>query len=377
MYKHLKIAITGGPCAGKTTAMQKIVQEFTEKGYKVFVVSEAATELINGGIRPFGDNALEMYEFQRCVMDTQLAKEKVFERIANNTKQDTIILCDRGIFDNRAYVSDKEFKELLKERSLNEMELSLSYDMVIHLVTAAKGAKEHYTTANNSARTETVEEAIKADNKTLDAWVGHKRIEIIGNEGSFDDKIHNVIKTIYELLGRPHPIQRQHKFLVDKIDLEKLKGRKLVKLELEQFFTDYSEAENTMVRKTTKDGESSYSKTIKKDTDIPSERTTISRRITDREYNELLATSVDTPIRKCRYCFAYNNQYYKLDVFEKPEGLVILETELTNENKKVEIPDFLTVKKDITDDYDYRNVNLYRKINKRRKNGPLVKKKDN
>lgn len=377
MYKHLKIAITGGPCAGKTTAMQKIVQEFTEKGYKVFVVSEAATELINGGIRPFGDNALEMYEFQRCVMDTQLAKEKVFERIANNTKQDTIILCDRGIFDNRAYVSDKEFKELLKERSLNEMELSLSYDMVIHLVTAAKGAKEHYTTANNSARTETVEEAIKADNKTLDAWVGHKRIEIIGNEGSFDDKIHNVIKTIYELLGRPHPIQRQHKFLVDKIDLEKLKGRKLVKLELEQFFTDYSEAENTMVRKTTKDGESSYSKTIKKDTDIPSERTTISRRITDREYNELLTTSVDTPIRKCRYCFAYNNQYYKLDVFEKPEGLVILETELTNENKKVEIPDFLTVKKDITDDYDYRNVNLYRKINKRRKNGPLVKKKDN
>ena len=159
MYKHLKIAITGGPCAGKTTAMQKIVQEFTEKGYKVFVVSEAATELINGGIRPFGDNALEMYEFQRCVMDTQLSKEKIFERIANNTKQDTIILCDRGIFDNRAYVSDKEFKELLKERSLNEMEVSSSYDMVIHLVTAAKGAKEHYTTANNSARTETVEEA--------------------------------------------------------------------------------------------------------------------------------------------------------------------------------------------------------------------------
>ena len=106
--------------------------------------------------------------------------------------QDTIILCDRGVFDNRAYVSDREFKELLKERNLNEMELSSSYDMVIHLVTAAKGAKEHYTTANNSARTETVEEALKMDKKTLEAWVGHKRIEIIGNEGSFDDKIHNV-----------------------------------------------------------------------------------------------------------------------------------------------------------------------------------------
>jgi 6-phosphofructokinase len=73
MYNHKKIAITGGPCAGKTTAMQKIVQEFTEKGYKVFVVSEAATELINGGIRPFGDGALPMYEFQKCIIDMQLS----------------------------------------------------------------------------------------------------------------------------------------------------------------------------------------------------------------------------------------------------------------------------------------------------------------
>ena len=53
MYKHMKVAVTGGPCAGKTTAMQKIVDEFTEKGYKVFVVSETATELINGGVAPW------------------------------------------------------------------------------------------------------------------------------------------------------------------------------------------------------------------------------------------------------------------------------------------------------------------------------------
>ena len=140
MYKHKKIAITGGPCAGKTTAMQKIVQEFTEKGYKVFVVSEAATELINGGIKPFGDGALDMYEFQRCVIDTQLSKERIFERIANNMEQDTIILCDRGVFDNKAYISEGEFLQLLKERNLNEMEVCDSYDMVIHLVTAANGA---------------------------------------------------------------------------------------------------------------------------------------------------------------------------------------------------------------------------------------------
>lgn len=375
MYKHHKIAITGGPCAGKTTAMQKIVQEFTEKGYKVFVVNETATDLINGGIKPFGDNPTEIVEFQRCVLEMQLNKERLYERIANNCKQDTIILCDRGVMDNRAYITDKQFKDLLKEKDLNEMELMASYGIVIHLITAADGACEYYTTANNSARTETPEEAIEADRRTLNSWIGHKQIEIIGNEGSFDDKIHNVIKSIYEFLGKPYPIQKQHKFLVDKIDLKGLKNRHLVKLELEQFFTDASDSENTMVRKTTKDGDSTYSRTVKRDTDEPSERITTTRRIANREYDELLQTTNDLPIKKCRYCFTYDKQYYRLDIFEKPKGLVILETELTNKSKEVVIPYFLSIKKDITNDLEYRNESLYRKINGRRKNSPLVNKK--
>lgn len=49
-----KIVLTGGPCAGKTSALTKVEEELTEKGYKVFIVSESATELIRGGIKPFG-----------------------------------------------------------------------------------------------------------------------------------------------------------------------------------------------------------------------------------------------------------------------------------------------------------------------------------
>ena len=167
MYKHKKIAITGGPCAGKTTAMQKIVEEFTERGYKVFVVSETATELILGGAKPFGDSAIDMVEFQRYVLEMQLNKERLFEKIANNTNQNTIILCDRGVMDNRAYINNKIFKDLLKEFSLNEMEIMSSYDLVLHLVTAADGAEEYYTTINNTARTETPKQARELDKKTL------------------------------------------------------------------------------------------------------------------------------------------------------------------------------------------------------------------
>ena len=43
MSKITKIVLTGGPCAVKTTALQRIEKEFTEKGYKVFIIGESAT----------------------------------------------------------------------------------------------------------------------------------------------------------------------------------------------------------------------------------------------------------------------------------------------------------------------------------------------
>lgn len=44
-----RILLTGGPCAGKTTAMAAISADLTQLGYKVLVVPEAATILMKGG----------------------------------------------------------------------------------------------------------------------------------------------------------------------------------------------------------------------------------------------------------------------------------------------------------------------------------------
>ena len=151
--------------------------------------------------------------------------------------------------------------------------------------------------------------------------------------------------------------------MVDNIDFNKLEGCHLVKLEIEQFFTDLNDKSNTMVRKTAKNGDVSYCKTIKKDTDKTNERITTSRNITEKEYYELLGESSDKIIRKVRYCFTYKNQYYRLDVFNEPNGLIVLETELTNESKKLEIPEFLSVIEDISNDINYRNVCIYTELN--------------
>ena len=151
-----KIVITGGPCAGKSTAMSWIQNAFSKMGYAVLFVPETATELITGGVAPWtcGTNV----DYQKCQLKLQL--EKVFELAARTMDTEKVlIVCDRGALDNKAYMNETEFAEAMKSIGSNEVELRDNYDAVFHLVTAAKGAEEFYTTANNSARTETVTEA--------------------------------------------------------------------------------------------------------------------------------------------------------------------------------------------------------------------------
>ncbi len=70
------IVLTGGPCAGKTTAMSWMQNNLPQYGYKVLFVPETATELIGGGVTPWecGSNL----EYQLCQMQLQLEKERVF-----------------------------------------------------------------------------------------------------------------------------------------------------------------------------------------------------------------------------------------------------------------------------------------------------------
>ena len=64
-----KIVITGGPCAGKSTAISWVQNAFTQMGYTVLFVPETATELITGGVAPWscgsvaGDSCKEEFVY--------------------------------------------------------------------------------------------------------------------------------------------------------------------------------------------------------------------------------------------------------------------------------------------------------------------------
>ena len=121
-----------------------------------------------------------------------------------------------------------------------------------------------------------------------------------------------------------------------------------------------SENKEYIYRKTRKDKEEKYTLITKIDTETNNERITTSRLITEKGYYQNLPTNIKI-IKKIRYCFEYKNQYFRLDLFEN--GLKILEIEPTIEKQSIKIPTFITLEKEVTEDKNYRNSSLYKRMN--------------
>ncbi len=354
-----KIVITGGPCAGKSTAMSWIQNAFSKMGYTVLFVPETATELITAGIAPWTCNS--NLDFQKCLINLQLYKEKIFEQAAKsmNTAK-VLIVCDRGIIDNKAYMTDLEFDTITKTQNTNEVELRDNYDAVFHLVTAAKGAEKFYTTANNSARTETVQEAAEMDDKLISKWTGHPHFRVIDNSTNFENKMKRLIAEISSFLGEPEPLEIERKYLIEYPDIKWLESNlNCRKIEIIQTYLNSLNNDEIRVRQRGEHGHYLYYQTIKKNIS-GLKRIEIEKRLTQEEYLTLLmnADTSKKQIRKNRYCLTYNNQYFEIDVYPFWNDKAVLEIELSDENTAVKFPEEIKVIKEVTDDENYKNSSL-------------------
>ena len=354
-----KIVITGGPCAGKSTAMSWVQNAFTQMGYTVLFVPETATELITGGVAPWtcGTNG----EFQKCLLRLQLDKEKVFEYAAKTMDvPKALIVCDRGALDNRAYMDNLEFAQALEHLGTNEIELRDNYDAVFHLVTAAKGAEEFYTTANNTARTETVDEAAALDDKLISAWTGHPHLRVIDNSTNFENKMKRLIAEISSFLGEPEPFEIERKFLIEYPDIKWLESiPNCQRIEIIQTYLKSDKDEEVRIRQRGFDGHYIYFQTTKRRvSDV--KRVEIERRLSEGEYIRLLMNADTTrrQIRKDRYCLTYDNQYFEIDVYPFWNDKAIAEIELSDENAEIKFPKQIKVIKEVTGDESYKNASL-------------------
>ena len=357
-----KIVVTGGPCAGKTTALSWIQNAFTKMGYRVLFVPETATELITGGVAPWTTRT--NVDYQKCQVRLQLEKESVFEEAARAMDADKIlIVCDRAALDNKAYMNELEWNTVLTHLKTNEIALRDSYDAVFHLVTAAKGAEAFYTTANNTARTETPEEASALDDKLIASWTGHPHLRVIDNSSDFEGKMKRLIAEISGFLGEPEPYEIERKYLIaypDTAWLESLPNCK--KVEIIQTYLTAPENEEIRVRQRGADGNFVYFKTIKRMIS-GLKRVEIETRLSQEEYLSLLmeADPERRPIRKTRYCLTYDGQYFEIDLYPFWDDQAIVEIELSDENADVRFPKEIQIIREVTDDESYKNASLARR----------------
>ena len=353
-----KIVITGGPSAGKTTGLSWIQSHLSKLGYTVLFVPETATELITGGVAPWTcDTNLD---YQRCQMRLQLEKEKIFEMAAASMKSEkTLVVCDRGAMDNRAYMTREEFSQVLGELGTTEVKLRDTYDAVFHLVTAAKGAEEFYS-LDNPARTEGLAEAVTLDDKLIAAWTGHPHLRVIDNDRDFEKKMIKLITEIRTFLDEPVPSEIKRKYLIRYPDIAWLESiPNCRKVEISQTYLNSAPGDEIRVRQRGEAGSFIYTKTTKKRvSDI--KRIEIEERLTQDEYLSLLMEADPNKrlIRKTRYCLTYKSLYFEIDIYRFWNDQAIMEIELSDENTEIVFPPEIQIIKEVTGDEAFSNISL-------------------
>ncbi len=356
------IALTGGPCAGKTTAASYIQNYFTKLGWYVLFVDEAATQQIQNGFLP---TLMHERDFQTMITKTQFHKEEIAKESAAHIKDydNILIVCDRGICDNQAYMDNGNYIEMLHNLfAQKKSEIMGRYGAVFHLVTAAEGAEEFYTLSNNKARRETAEEARALDRATRNCWIGHPHFRIIGNDCSFEQKLQKLLSEIALFLGVPEPREVERKWLIKMPNLKKLEAMpNCQRVQIAQTYLISTDGAERRVRQRGFGGGYIYTETTKWPTADPAIRIETERKLTQGEYLDLMmqADPELQTVRKTRYCLdGPDGKYLELDVYPFWKHQAILEVELTNADDEIIFPDFVEIIREVTEDSNYKNFHL-------------------
>jgi len=359
------IVITGGPCSGKTTGLARLNRMLSDRGYTVLISPESATKLIMGGMTP---GELSPTEFQDEILLDTLSQEERFLSVAKRYRDNgrkVVVLCDRGAMDGEAYIGSEAFRAMLGRMGFTHRQLcDERYHAVIHLRTAALGAKDFYTLANNEARTENLEEAMSLDERTLNAWLRHQHPRVMDNSTNFDNKLHRLFEEVCAILGDPVPLEKEDKFLIEVLDPASLPVKWTESQITQNYLVSPIAGEERRVRARSDGVSASYYYTVKRAVS-PGVRVEVEKLITRREYETLLTLRhpEKCTIKKRRVCFFWKEQFFEVDLFmENRAGLALMEAERSDRTPELELPPFINVIRNVTGAKRYSNSELAEKV---------------
>ena len=194
-----RVVLTGGPCAGKTTTLNKLRCEF---GDRIVVVPETATILLSSGFPMPGEDIKWspewQTEFQSAIFSVQKSMENVYTLLAQE-KGASLVICDRGLLDGAAYTQGG-LKAFCRIHNVALATVLARYEAVIHLESLAVGHPESYGKTSNEKRMELLDEAQKLEFAIRMIWSGHPNYYLVSSENTMAGKTIKVIDIVETIL---------------------------------------------------------------------------------------------------------------------------------------------------------------------------------
>jgi predicted ATPase len=212
----IRVVLTGGPCGGKSSALNTLSKLAADSDFDVLIAPETATILFNSGVILDDSNKKLMQTFQSSVLDLQLQLERTMTAVASKTGRPTILILDRGMMDGKAFCASEMWEHALHDKSpvrssaasMTEAYILQRYDAIVHLQTAAanEATKQFYKngwTTDDSGRSvfrrETLKEAALVDEKLQRAYRDHPNHIFVPAGSSFEEKLNRVSTAVLKV----------------------------------------------------------------------------------------------------------------------------------------------------------------------------------
>lgn len=206
MKPYPKIVLTGGPRSGKSSVIKFLQHQFGyQDTYTPIFVPELATKVFSAGIsiQTISKKDTSYLMFQMNMIKSQIQQEDSFRQFVNcmsmaDNTQKFIMVLDRALLDNLAYMTQQQCEAVLRGLGTTEKSMASRYDYVLHLETSA--VSEDYDPSDNPSRHELDRQvAIDSCDRVKAVWQRNVFLGSVGYMDDFTKKCDHVLEKVLEV----------------------------------------------------------------------------------------------------------------------------------------------------------------------------------